>query len=60
MYAYAVTVEKLNEREYMVDFGELNWQAKFECERAQLTKCIRDEIQVITGNPDAAIAYEVV
>ena len=60
MIAYAIDVEPLGDQEYMVDFGELNWQAKFECERAQLTKCIRDEIQMITGNPDAAVAIRIV
>lgn len=60
MYAYAITVEKTGDQEYTCDFGELNWQAKFNCTRAELVKNIRDEIQMITGNPDAAIAYEVI
>lgn len=60
MTAYPVTVESYGNDIWLVDFENLNWQAKFRCDRETLDTKIQEEIGLITGDHNAAVAIRIV
>ena len=60
MIAHPVTVESYGNNIWLVDFENLNWQAKFRCDRGALDVKIQEEVGLITGDHNAAVAIRIV
>lgn len=59
MIAYPVTIESYGNNIWLVDFENLNWQAKFWCDREALDTKIREEVKLITGDHNASVAIRI-